>query len=97
DYLLVFKKRGVNSVPVEHPQGLKYYAGANPILPEMTEKYGTFEQLQAKYKDWKDPKTNKLSHIIWQRYASSVWDDIRIDNVLKFKEGKDEDDEKHVH
>ena len=39
----------------------------------------------------------KLSHIIWQRYASSVWDDIRIDNVLKFKEGKDEDDEKHIH
>ena len=97
DYLLVFKKRGENLVPVTHPTGLKHYAGANPILPEMVEKYGTFEQLQKKYKGWKDPKTNKLSHIIWQRYASSVWDDIRIDNVLKFKEGRDEDDEKHVH
>jgi len=32
-----------------------------------------------------------------QRYASSVWDDIRIDNVLQYKEGRDEDDEKHVH
>ena len=63
----------------------------------MTDKYGTFDQLRAKYKDHTDPKTNKLSHIIWQRYASSVWDDIRIDNVLKYKEAREEDDEKHVH
>jgi len=97
DYVLIFKKDGINKVPVEHPQGLSYYAGATPILPEMVEKYGTFEQLKAKYAEHKDPKTNKLSHIIWQRYASSVWDDIRIDEVLKYKESKDEDDEKHVH
>lgn len=97
DYVLVFKKRGVNAVPVVHPVGLSYYAGETPILSAMSEKYGTYEQLQSKYKDWKDPKTNKLSHIIWQRYASSVWDDIRIDNVLQYKESKEEDDEKHVH
>lgn len=97
DYILIFKKDGENEVPVVHPKGLTYYAGANPILPEMSEKYGTFDQLQKKYLHHKDPKTNKLSHIIWQRYASSVWDDIRIDNVLKYKDTKDEDDEKHVH
>jgi len=97
DYVLIFKKVGENSVPVTHEFGLSHYAGATPVLPDMVEKYGTFEQLQKKYKGWKDPKTNKLSHIIWQRYASSVWDDIRIDNVLKYKESKDEDDEKHVH
>lgn len=57
----------------------------------------SFESLQKKYDEWEDPKTNKLSHIIWQRYASSVWDDIRIDNVLPFRDSKDEDDEKHVH
>lgn len=57
----------------------------------------SFKQLQKKYNGWEDQKTNKLSHIIWQRYASSVWDDIRIDNVLPFTESKDEDDEKHVH
>jgi len=34
---------------------------------------------------------------MWQRYASSVWDDIRIDNVLPFRDSKEEDDEKHVH
>jgi len=97
DYILIFKMKGENETPVTHPEGFKYYAGANPILPEMVEKYGSLDDLKKKYKDHQDPKTNKLSHIIWQRYASSVWDDIRIDEVLKFKEGKDEDDEKHVH
>lgn len=97
DYMLIFKKNGVNAVPCTHPVGLSYYAGTTPILPDMVEKYGTFEQLKAKYKNWEDPKTNKLSHIIWQRYASSVWDDIRIDEVLQYRESKDEDDEKHVH
>jgi len=97
DYILVFKKRGENAIPVTHAFGLSHYAGETPILPEMVEKYGTFDQLKKKYKGWEYPKTNKLSHIIWQRYASSVWDDIRIDNVLSYKESKDEDDEKHVH
>lgn len=97
DYMLIFKKHGENVVPVTHPEGLKHYFGASPILPYMGKKYGTFEQLQKKYKNWEDPKTNKLSHIIWQRYASSVWDDVRIDNVLKYKEAREEEDEKHVH
>jgi DNA modification methylase len=57
----------------------------------------SFNALRKKYEGWEDPKTNKLSHIIWQRYASSVWDDIRIDHVLPFRDSKDEDDEKHVH
>ena len=97
DYVLVFKRDGINEVPVTHTEGLSQYFGETPILPAMVEKYGTFEDLKKKYAGHSDPKTNKLSHIIWQRYASSVWDDIRIDNVLKYKESKDEDDEKHVH
>ncbi len=97
DYVLIFKMKGESETPVTHPLGLTHYAGETPILPFMVKKYGTFDQLKAKYEGHQDPKTNKLSHIIWQRYASSVWDDIRIDNVLKYKESKDEDDEKHVH
>jgi DNA modification methylase len=97
DYILIFKKKGENEVPVTHPVGLSYYAGATPVLPEMVEKYGSIEDLRKRFAGHIDPKTNKLSHIIWQRYASSVWDDIRINEVLKFKESKDEDDEKHVH
>jgi DNA modification methylase len=97
DYVLIFKKSGENQVPITHEYGLLRYAGANPMLPEMIEAYGQYEYLKQKYAGWSDPKTNKLSHIHWQRYASSVWDDIRIDEVLKYKESKDEDDEKHVH
>lgn len=97
DYILIFKKTGENQVPVTHEQGLSYYSGATPLLPEMEKTYGSFDDLKRKYAGHKDPKTNKLSHIIWQRYASSVWDDVRIDNVLPFRDSKDEDDEKHVH
>lgn len=97
DYILIFKNRGDSEVPVTHEKGLEYYAGETPMLPAMVAKYGNWKDIVKKYKGWKDQKTNKMSHIIWQRYASSVWDDIRIDNVLKFKESKDEDDEKHVH
>jgi len=97
DYVLIFKKSGENQIPITHEYGLLRYAGSNPMLPEMIEAYGPYEYLKQKYAGWADPKTNKLSHIHWQRYASSVWDDIRIDEVLKYKESKDEDDEKHVH
>lgn len=38
----------------------------------VSEKYGTFDQLRLKYKGHTDPKTNKLSHIIWQRTMCSL-------------------------
>jgi DNA modification methylase len=97
DYILVFKKKGENEIPVTHPFGLTHYAGEHPFLPEHIETYGKYEDFKKKYRDEKDPRENKLSHLTWQRYASSVWDDIRIDEVLQYKESKDEDDEKHVH
>ena len=40
---------------------------------------------------------NRYSHWIWRQYASSVWDDIRIDRVLPYKESRDPEDERHVH
>lgn len=108
DYVLVFKKAGENVVPVTHPYGLKHYAGATPILPNILEAWNNANEskftadelwtyLNANFTDHQDPKSNKLSHYIWQRYASSVWDDVRIDNVLPFRDAKEEDDEKHVH
>lgn len=108
DYILIFTKKGENEVPVTHPYGLKHYAGATPILPNILQAWNNangsnlnedelWEYLKTKFDDSTDPKSNKLSHYIWQRYASSVWDDIRIDEVLQYKESKEEDDEKHVH
>lgn len=108
DYVLIFTKKGENQVPVTHEHGLKQYYGATPILPNILQAWnnaqGTninedelWEHLNKEYKNWEDPKSNKLSHYIWQRFASSVWDDIRIDNVLQYKESREDDDEKHVH
>ena len=98
DYVLIFTKKGENKVPVTHPFGITEYFGDTPFLPEHTETYGNYEDFRKKWEGFDgDPRENKLSHITWQRYASSVWDDIRIDNVLPFKESKEEDDEKHVH
>jgi len=108
DYVLVFTKKGENEVPVTHPNGLTRYFGEIPVLPNIKRAYNNanktdfneeelWEHLNREFKNHEDPKTNKLSHYIWQRYASSVWDDIRIDNVLPFRDSREEDDEKHVH
>lgn len=98
DYVLIFTKNGENEVPVTHPFGLNEYFGATPFLPDHIETYGNYADFKKKWEGFKgDPRENKLSHITWQRYASSVWDDIRIDNVLPFKDSKEYDDEKHVH
>jgi len=40
---------------------------------------------------------NRYSHWIWRQYASAFWDDVRISRVLKYKEAREEDDEKHIH
>lgn len=99
DYVLVFRKAGENKVPVTHNQGLVDfpYFGDTPFLKMHKDQYGNYEDFLNKYKNEKDPKKNKLSHLTWQRYASSVWDDIRNNNVLEFKSAKEDDDEKHVH
>jgi len=98
DYVIIFTKKGDSEVPVTHPFGLTEYSGETPFLPAHIETYGDYETFRKKWLKFKgDPSENKLSHLTWQRYASSVWDDIRIDNVLPFKDSKEEDDEKHVH
>lgn len=87
DYMLIFRRSGDNPIPVSNPTGLEYYSGESP-LPEDC----------LSYKGWKGKQTeNKYSHNIWRRYASSVWDDIRMNRVLQFQDAKDPDDEKHVH
>ena len=105
DYVLVFTRKGENQVPVTHPYGINHYAGEIPILPNILRAWNNAnstefnaEQLWDHLKATsKENEITKINHYIWQRYASSVWDDIRIDNVLPFRDSKEEDDEKHVH
>ena len=104
DYILVFKKKGENESPVTHKFGLTHYAGEIPILPNMLKAWNNannsnlnadelWEHLQ---NTKEDNKVTKLNHYIWQRYASSVWDDVREGHVMPYKDSKEDDDEKHV-
>ena len=105
DYLLLFKKKGEIETPVEHKFGIEEYFGATPILPNILKAWNnannsslTADQLwEHLNKINESDKITKLNHYIWQRYASSVWDDVRLENVLPFRDSKEEDDEKHVH
>ena len=87
DYILVFAKNGQNKTPVTHERGLFEYAGEREIPRELF-----------KYRGWNGKQTeNRYSHWIWRQYASSFWDDIRIDRVLPYQDCREDDDEKHVH
>ncbi len=87
DYLLLFRRTGKNQVPVMHPVGLLDYAGERmppaDVLP---------------YRGWTGKQTeNRFSHWIWRQYADCMWDDIRFNRVLPYREARDSEDEKHVH
>ena len=87
DYLLIFRKKGENAIPVAHPTGLQEYYGEREIPADILH-----------LKNYKGKQTENLySHWIWRQYASSFWDDIKIDRVLQYKGARTEDDEKHVH
>lgn len=87
DYLLVFRKKGENRIPIAHPTGLMEYAGERKHPHELL-----------KYRGWTGNQIeNRYSHWIWRQYASAFWYDIRISRVLPFKAARDSEDEKHVH
>lgn len=87
DYLLVFRRKGQNPVPIAHPVGLLEYAGERKMPAELL-----------RYRGWTGKQTqNRYSHWIWRQYASAFWDDIRLGRVLPFRDARDPDDEKHVH
>lgn len=87
DYLLLFRRKGENAVPIAHPNGFDRYIGEREVPRELLA-----------YKGWTGKQTgNRYSHWIWRQYASSFWDDIRLDRVLPYREARDAEDEKHVH
>lgn len=87
DWLLIFRKRGTNKIPVIHENGFEEYIGEREIPVELLS-----------YKGWRGKQIeNKLSHWIWRQYASAFWDDIRINRVMPFKSARESDEEKHVH
>lgn len=81
DYIITVRKPGDNPEPILHKNGFEYYIG-------------TKKEPRAKKHD--NPKLNKFSHFIWQRYASPVWLDIRQGNTLNIKQAREKDDERHI-
>ncbi len=87
DQLLTFRKNGTNPVPVRHPVGMLDYAGERKPPGDVI-----------RYRGWTGKQTeNRFSHWIWRQYADCMWDDIRMQRVLPYKEARDSEDEKHVH
>ncbi len=87
DYLIPFRKKGENPIPVTHPNGLIEYAGER-LMPSDIRHLKGFKGNQIE---------NRYSHWIWRQYASCFWDDIRLGRVLPYDESRDAEDEKHVH
>jgi len=87
DYVLLFRKKGENPIPVTHAQGLMRYAGSRPIPSELIQ-----------YRGWKGNQIeNRFSHWIWRQYASAFWDDVRLGRVLPYREARESEDERHMH
>jgi hypothetical protein len=81
DYVVTMRKPGTNPEPIAHGRGFEYYIGD---MPEPTSPKN------------KNPRVNKYSHKVWQRYASPVWFDINQTNTLNVSQARDRDDEKHI-
>ena len=87
DYLIPFRKIGVNAEPVTHETGFHDYAGEREVPIDLHHFRGfTGNQIE-----------NRYSHWIWRHYASCFWDDIRLGRVLPYRESKDDGDERHQH
>ena len=81
DYLVTMRKPGNNPEPISRERGFEEYAGEMKEPNELKND---------------NPKINKYSHKVWQRYASPVWFDIRQTNTLNTKLAKEDKDEKHL-
>jgi hypothetical protein len=87
DYVLIFRRSGTNTIPVEHPTGLTdYYGERKPPAEDLRFRGWQGSQLENRYSQW-----------VWRQYASAFWDDVRLDRVLPHTQARVEEDERHVH
>lgn len=81
DYIITMRKPGDNPEPVAKGAGFDRYIGDAPF-PKDEKK--------------EDPRVNKYSHHVWQRYASPVWMDINQTDTLNVRMAREKEDEKHI-
>lgn len=87
DYVVVMRKPGENADPISGE--FKYYVGDNPPTT-----FGGLTRDDGRM--YWTPLHGGTSIDVWQRYASPVWDDINQTDTLNFREGRDNDDERHI-
>ncbi len=87
DYVVVMRKPGENAEPISGE--FKYYVGDNPPAT-----FDRFERDDGRL--YFTPGISGTSIDVWQQYASPVWDDINQTDTLNFREGRDNDDERHI-
>lgn len=96
DKMLIFKKPGDNTVPIQ----LKDIRFTSYI--PMHEHDSFPKSISGFNEHWGyDPESaydrqEQYSHQVWQRYASPVWMDIDVTNVLQYTNARDQNDEKHI-
>ena len=84
DYLVIFRKPDTeNTDNVKQNRHVGDYIGTEPPTA-------------GEYTGWGKSEDASYSIAVWQRYASPVWFDIDQTNVLNFKLGKSNEDEKHI-
>lgn len=81
DYIITMRNPGENPEPISHGRGFEEYIGDMPD-PDAAKN--------------DNPRNNKYSHEVWQRYASPVWFDINQTRTLNVQAARSENDEKHI-
>lgn len=87
DYVIVMRKPGENQKPISGE--FKYYVGDQSLNNFIDHKRSDGRKAQSR-------DVEGTSVDVWQHYASPVWFDINQTNTLQFREGRDQDDERHI-
>lgn len=91
DYIVTFRKPGENAKPIS---GMfdRFSGEGLDISQDGYERY--CRGLKIGQKPW--PLDMWRSVLVWQRYASPVWTDIRQTRTLQYRGGRDHKDEQHI-
>lgn len=92
DYLLTFRKPGDNAEPIDGP--FTDFHGEGLDISRAAYERQAEEHRRAGKAVW--PFETWRSILVWQRYASPVWMDIRQTRTLQYRQGRDAKDEQHI-
>lgn len=89
DYIVTFRKPGENPEPIAGMFDAFYGDGLDISREAYERQKRQWSGEGWSYEMW-------CSVLVWQRYASPVWMDIKQTNTLQYREARDEKDEAHI-